>query len=89
MDRFGDAPTVSQVLFAFGYPISIVCIARWVPVVRQRRVRWFVAHTLAVSAIVAGWAIDGRGSAVAINGTWLVVSIVWWVLGGRARRAPA
>ena len=75
-------------LFAFGYPTSIVVILRFVPVVRERRLNWFVAHDLAVAAIVAGWALKGDRRAVAINSTWLVVATVWYLLGGR-RRARA
>jgi hypothetical protein len=65
-------------LFAFGYPASVVVIARWFPVVRERRQRWFVVHALAVSAIVAGWALRGEWRSVAINATWLVISIIWY-----------
>ncbi len=72
-------------LFAFGYPTSIVVIARFVPVVRERRIKWFAAHELAVAAIVAGWALDDNGQAVAINASWLVVAAVWYGLGGRQR----
>lgn len=68
-------------LFVFGYPVSIAVIARWVPVVRERRVRWFVVHQIAVSAIVAGWAVRHQWSAVAINGSWLVTAAVWYVFG--------
>jgi hypothetical protein len=89
MDRFRDASTLSQVLFAFGYPTAIVVIARWVPVVRQRRTRWFVLHTVAVAAIVTGWIIEGDTRGAVINGTWLVVSTVWWVLAGRRAAARA
>lgn len=70
-------------LFAIGYPVSLVVIARWLPVVRERRVRWFVAHEVAVAAIVAGWALDDNQRAVAINGSWLVASAAWYALGGR------
>jgi hypothetical protein len=73
-------------LFAFGYPAAIVVIARWVPVVRERRSRWVAVHHAGVAAIVAGWAIGGDGRAVAINSTWFVVSSVWYALGGRRRR---
>ena len=68
-----------------GYPTAIIVIARWVPVVREQRRSWFVAHTLAVAAIVAGWAIKGQTRSVIVNGAWLVVSVVWYVLGGRRR----
>ena len=78
---------VRAVLFAIGYPVAIVVIIRFVPVVRERRLRWFVAHEIAVSMIVTGWALDQDWQAVAINGTWLVVAAIWYVLGGRRARA--
>jgi hypothetical protein len=78
----------ANVLFAFGYPISIVVILRFVPVVRERRMKWLVVHDLAVAMIVAGWALKGDGRAVAINASWLVAANVWYALGGR-RRAEA
>ena len=74
-------------LFAIGYPVSIVVIVRFVPVVRERRIRWFVAHEGAVAMIVVGWALDADWQAVAINGSWLVVAAVWYVLGGRRASA--
>lgn len=74
---------VRVALFAFGYPVSIVVITRFVPVVRERRLKWFAAHEVAVAAIVTGWAIDGDVGAVAVNGSWLVVAAAWYVLGGR------
>lgn len=73
-------------LFAFGYPTSVAVITRFVPVVREQRTTWFVAHTAAVAAIVAGWAIQGDEKAVAINASWLVSSSVWYARGGRRRR---
>ena len=80
--------TTATVLFAFGYPISIAVILRFVPVVRERRLKWLIAHDLAVTAIVAGWALKGDRRAVAINASWLVAANVWYALGGR-RRARA
>jgi hypothetical protein len=74
-------------LFAFGYPVSIAVIVRFVPVVRERRTKWLVAHDAAVAAIVAGWALRGDWRAVAINSSWLVTANVWYVLGGRRARA--
>jgi hypothetical protein len=70
-------------LFAFGYPVSIAVIVRFVPVVRERRLKWLLAHDLAVAAIVAGWALKGDRRAVAINASWLVAANVWYALGGR------
>ncbi len=66
-----------------GYPVSLVVIARWVLVVRERRWRWFAAHQAAVVAIVAGWLLRGSRGAAAVNGTWLVVSTAWYALGRR------
>jgi len=77
--------TVRVALLAAGYPVSIVVIARWLPVVRERRIKWFVAHEAAVAAIVAGWALDDNQRAVAINGTWLVVAAAWYALGSHRR----
>jgi hypothetical protein len=79
--------TLRLVLFAFGYPVSIVVIARWVPVVRQQRTRWLVAHHAAVVAIITGWAIKGDVTAVAVNSSWLVSSSIWYALGARRARA--
>ena len=75
-------------LFVFGYPVSIAVILRFVPVVRERRMKWLVAHDLAVAGIVTGWALKGDGRAVAINASWLVAANVWYTLAGR-RRARA
>jgi hypothetical protein len=72
-------------LFAFGYPVSIVVILRFVPVVREQRMKWLVAHDLAAAAIVAGWALKGDRRAVVINASWLVAANVWYALGGRRR----
>jgi len=76
---------VATGLFVVGYPVAIVVIARWVPVVRERRLRWFVAHQAAVAAIVTGWAIRGRTSAILINGSWFVIAALWYAAGGRRR----
>ena len=61
------------------YPTAVVVIARWIPVVRQRRLRWFVAHEAAVAAIV------GRRQGVVINGGWGVIAAAWYALGGRRK----
>lgn len=69
----------SSALLAVGYPTSIVVLTRFVPVVRERRVTWFVAHQAAVTAIVAGWALKGKPGGVVANGAWLAVATAWWV----------
>ncbi len=78
-------PSPDVIALAVGYPLSIAVIVRFVPVVRQRRWRWLVVHHVGVAAIVAGWALRGETSAVAVNGAWLVVSSLWYALGGRSK----
>lgn len=73
-------------LFAFGYPTAIVVIVRFVPVVRERRTRWFVLHELGVAAIVAGQALVGSTQGVLVNGAWGVVAALWYVLGPSLNR---
>jgi len=73
----------ATVLFVFGYPASIAVIARFVPVVRERRWKWLAVHDVAVAAIVAGWALKGDRRAVAVNASWLVAANVWFALGVR------
>ncbi len=77
----------STALLAVGYPVSIAVIARWLPVVRERRWKWFVAHELAVAAIVAGWALKSDARAVTINSSWLGIAALWYA--ARARATPA
>lgn len=78
-----DATTIA--LFVVGYPVSIWVIARWLPVVREQRHRWFFAHEVAVAAIVSGWALLGAWFVVAVNAAWLVAAAVWYAR--HARRA--
>jgi hypothetical protein len=78
-------------LFAFGYPAAIIVIFRYVPVVRERRTRWFVIHELGVAAIVAGQALVGNPQGVVINGSWGVIAAIWYALGPAIsrRRSPS
>ena len=76
--------TLATGLHVVGYPVAVVVIARWVPVVRDRRVRWFAAHEAAVVAIAAGWALKGQPAAVAVNAAWGVVAAGWYL--SRSRR---
>ncbi len=75
-----DAAGLALALLAAGYPVAIVVIARWVPVVREQRTSWFLAHAVAVTAIILGWGIR-RPVATFPNVAWLVVSTVWYRLG--------
>ena len=71
--------TLATGLHLVGYPVAIGVIVRFVPVVRERRTAWFLAHEAAVAAIAAGWALEDRPSAVAINGAWGVIAAGWYV----------
>ena len=75
----------AAVLLVAGYPVALVVIARWVPVVRERRTTWFVAHAVAVTAIILGWGIR-RPAASVPNLAWLLVSTAWY---RRGRPRPA
>ena len=70
--------TAAVGLFVVGYPTAIAVIARWVPVVRERRTKWFVIHQAAVAAIVAGQALKDNTQGVVINGAWFVVAAIWY-----------
>lgn len=83
------ASTAATALHIAGYPTAIAVITRFVPVVRERRTPWFVAHQVGVAAIVVGWALRGDARAVAVNGTWLVVAATWYARGGRRSGRPA
>ncbi len=72
-----------------GYPVAVAVITRWVPVVRERRWPWLLAHQAATAAIVAGWVLLGRRAAAAVNGAWFVVAAVWYARGPGARTAGA
>ena len=77
--------TIATVLHVAGYPTAVALLTRFVPVVRERRVRWFLAHEAGMAAITGGWVLRGDNRAAAVNGTWLVLAAVWYALGGRHR----
>jgi len=74
------AETAAIGLLVVGNPVAVVVIARWVPVVRERRTRWFVTHGAAMLAVIGGWAVR-RPTAVPLNVVWLVASAIWYWLG--------
>lgn len=73
-------------LLAVGYPTSVVVLARFVPVVRDRRAGWFLAHQAAVAAIVAGWMLKSKPGPAAVNGAWLLAAAAWWMRAGRGTK---
>jgi hypothetical protein len=74
------------VLFGVGYPACVAVLSRFTAVVREQRWRWLAVHHLGVVAIIAGWVLRRRGVGVALNGSWLVASSLWYAVGGRRRR---
>ena len=78
--------TSSTLLLVTGYPVSAAVLTRWLPVVRERRWPWFIAHQAGVAAVVAGWLLRGRTGGGAVNAGWLVLASVWFALGGRTAR---
>ena len=78
-----EGPALAGALRLVGYPLSLVVIVRWIPVVRQRLTSLFLLHEAAVAAIVAGWALVPRWIGVAINGAWGVIAAGWYL-----RRRP-
>lgn len=78
--------TIATALHVAGYPTAIVVLTRFVPVVRHRRLRWFLAHQAGVAAIVGGWLLRGNTPAAVVNGSWLVSAAAWYALAGRSRR---
>jgi len=81
-----SADTIATVLHVAGYPAAATVISRFVPVVRERRVRWFLVHQAGVAAIVGGWLVRGNTPAAVVNGSWLLTATAWYALGGRTRR---
>ncbi len=84
--RYRFTSVQEKVLFGIGYPVAIVVISRWIPVVRERRTTWFVAHELAVAAIVAGWVLRRRTQGVVVNGSWLAIAAAWYTIAGVRRQ---
>ena len=80
---------LATALHLVGYPVAVVVIVRFVPVVRERRLRWFVAHEAAVGAIAAGWVLRGRWGSAAVNAAWAGVAAAWYVKCRRAARHTA
>jgi hypothetical protein len=76
-------------LLIVGYPTAIFLIARWLPIVRQRRATWFAVHQVAVGCIIVGWLMRGRPQALWANGTWFVVAAVWYQRAGRRAQSSS
>ncbi|MGI9120180.1 MAG: hypothetical protein ACR2G7_08700 [Acidimicrobiales bacterium] len=88
MTTVGDAPSSSAglVLLAVGYPVAIVVLTRLVPVLRQRRLAWFVALEAGTASIAAGWALRAKPAPAVINAAFLgAFAAIWWRSGNHRR----
>lgn len=88
LSSIAAGPAVAGALRLVGYPVAVVVIVRWVPVVRDRLASWFVLHQAGMAAIVAGWALVPRWGGVAVNGAWFVIAAAWygWPFSRASRR---
>jgi hypothetical protein len=74
------------VLLVVGYPVAVVVLARLVPVLRQRRLGWFLALEAGTAAVAAGWALRAKPAPAAINAAFVAAfAAVWWWTGSRNR----
>jgi hypothetical protein len=80
----GDGSALSVAVRLPGYPVALMAITTFVGIVGDRRIGWFVAHEIAMAAIVVGWLLADRPEAALFNGIWLVSAAVWFAIGGRS-----
>jgi hypothetical protein len=75
----------ATVLLVIGYLVALGVLTRLRSVLAERRVWWFVALEAATASIIAGWLLDRRPLAAAINSTALVgFAFAWLITGHRA-----
>lgn len=76
---------MSTLLLVVGYVLAVPVVVRLVPVLRQRRVPWFVALEVGTACITMGWLLRGRALPTAVNAVALVGFALAWVATGRRR----
>ena len=79
----------ASVLLVIGYPLALVVLSRWRPVLAERRVWWFVALEAATASITAGWLLRGRAVPAMLNGAALVGFAVVWLITQQRAGSPA
>lgn len=80
------ASRVGVALLVVGYPTSVAVLVRILPVLRQRRQRWFGVLVAGLTCLTAGWALLRRPAPAAVNMAGLAALVVAWVWRGRRRR---
>ncbi len=73
---------LATALHLFGYPVALVVIVRWVAVVRERRLTWFVAHEVAMACICLGFVAMDEIAPIVPNALWLVIAALWYLRRG-------
>lgn len=66
-------------VLVLGYVLAVPVCVRLVPVLRERRVRWFVALLVGTAMIVAGHAAADRPGAAGVNVVFFVLFCAGWV----------
>ncbi len=84
----GADARVGVVLLAVGYAAALAVLVRLLPVLRERRRRWFAVLASGLSCLVVGWLLLGRPVPAAVNGAGLVAVTAAWLWTGRRRRPP-
>lgn len=78
---------MSIVILVVGYAMAVPVCVRLVPVLRERRTRWFAVLQVGTALIVLGHWLAERPSAVAANVFFFVAFWVAWFLWPRSRPA--
>jgi hypothetical protein len=74
------------VLLVGGYAVAIAVLVRARPVLRERRVWWFVALEAGTLAVALGLVLRGRLPGAALNVALAAgFALVWWWTGLRAQ----
>lgn len=82
-----NRPTAGLGLLAVGYPVAVAVLVRLVPVLRERRRRWFLALEAATASVAAGWGLRGRTIPMVLNAAAVVaLAAAWWATGRRVSR---
>jgi len=82
----GFAALTGNALLVPGYAVAVVVLARFIPVLRERRSGWFFALELATAGLVAGHLLAGRVPAAVINAVALACFAAVWCWSGRRLR---
>lgn len=78
-----EGPAWAGVLRVPCYAVACGLIVRFTTIVRHRLVGPLIVHEVAMAGIVLGWLVSDRPPGALINGLWLVIALVWFVVGGR------